>query len=119
MHAHLRLTIGVALVAAALTAGASLANERIASTTKTTCTSCHDKPGSKRLTDTGKYYETVKTLDGYAALNASFGRCTTCHDTKPGSQKLTRRGTQFAAFAKDMPALNQWMREGHPIPAKQ
>ena len=59
------------------------------------CTVCHDKPGSKLLTDQGKYYETMRTLAGFDELKATFGACTSCHVTKPGSKKLTAKGKEF------------------------
>ncbi len=118
MHTRTRLALGLVLAAAACFAVASVANERIAADTRKDCTACHDKPGSKRLTDAGKYFETQKTLDGFDAIQTSFGHCTACHDTKPGSTKLTAKGTQFSAFAKDMPALTEWMKANHPSPAK-
>lgn len=117
MHSHLRILAGLALAAAVLVAGAGMASERIAKDTGKTCTSCHDKPGSKLLTDRGKYFESMKTLEGYDTIKGSFERCTTCHVRRPGSMKLTERGRQFAGFVKDMAGLNQWMREGHPMPA--
>lgn len=117
MTNHLRLSIALALASAVLLAGASMASEKIATATGKTCTACHDKPGSKLLTDSGKYYETMRTLDGYDALETSFGRCTTCHVKKPGSTRLTKKGQQFADLAKDMASLQKWMKEGHPMPA--
>lgn len=115
MRYALRLLIGCGL-GIALLAGAGTASEKIATDTGKSCTSCHDKPGSKLLTDTGKYYETLRTLDGYDRVKESFGRCTACHVRRPGSTKLTAKGRQFAGLVKDMPGLYQWMREGHPTP---
>lgn len=112
-----RFLIGLALAGAVLVAGAAKASQKIADTTGKACTSCHDKPGSRLLTDTGKYYEGMRTLDGYDSVKQAFGRCTSCHDRKPGSKKLTRKGTQFAEMVKDMAGLGQWMKEGHPMPA--
>jgi hypothetical protein len=112
-----RLLTVVGIAGTILIAGSSRASEKIATATGKSCTSCHDKPGSKLLTDSGKYYETMRTMAGYDSLQASFGRCTTCHDRKPGSKKLTKKGKEFSGLVKDMPGLNQWMREGHPAPA--
>jgi hypothetical protein len=113
----LRLLIGLGMTGVILIAGVGRASEKIATATGKSCTSCHDKPGSKLLTDSGKYYETMRSMAGYDSLKASFGGCTTCHDRKPGSKKLTKKGQDFAGLVKDMPGLNQWMREGHPTPA--
>lgn len=112
-----RFLIGLVLAAAVLLAGTALASKKIATNTGKSCTSCHDKPGSKLLTDTGKYYETMHSLEGYDQVKASFGRCTSCHDRKPGSKKLTKKGRQFGEMVKDMAGLEQWMKEGHPMPA--
>lgn len=112
-----RLLAGLALAGAMLVAGTAFASQKLATTTGKTCTSCHDKPGSKLLTDQGKYFEAMHSLDGYDQVKQSFGRCTSCHDRKPGSKKFTKKGKQFAEMVKDMPGLNQWMREGHPMPA--
>ena len=113
----LRLLIGLAMTSLLLVPGAGRASEKIATETGKSCTTCHDKPGSKLLTDSGKYYEAMKSLEGYDAVKTSFGRCTTCHDRKPGSKKLTRKGKDFAGLVIDMPGLSQWMKEGHPTPA--
>lgn len=113
----LRMIVGFALASVIVAAGVARASEKIATETGKACTACHDKPGSKLLTDSGKYYEAMKSLDGYEAVKASFGRCTACHDRRPGSKKLTRKGKDFAALVIDMPGLNQWMKEGHPAPA--
>lgn len=119
MTHHLRLLAGLGLAGSVLIAGAALSSERIAKETGRSCTACHDKPGSKLLTDVGKYYETTHTLDGYDSLKQSFGRCTTCHVRKPGSTKLTKKGKQFAELVKDMDSLRQWLKEGHPTPAEK
>lgn len=119
MKNPLRFALGLALAGTVLMAGVAIASEKIAATTGKTCTTCHDKPGSKLLTDAGKYYETLHTLDGYDGLKGSFGKCTTCHVKKPGSAKLTKKGQQFAELAKDMESLRQWIKEGHPMPASK
>lgn len=116
MRNSLRLLLGFGLAGIVLAASASLASERTAAETGRTCTSCHDKPGSKLLTDVGKYYETLRTVDGYERLKDSFGRCTACHVRRPGSARLTAKGRQFAQLVSDMPGLYLWMRESHPVP---
>jgi hypothetical protein len=112
-------TLGLALaVAAAIAlAGVAEASQKLATETGKSCTTCHDKPGSKRLTDAGIYFQAMRTLDGYDAIKTEFGKCTTCHVTKPGSKKLTKQGQQFAGLAKDMSGLQQMMKEQHPTPA--
>ena len=112
-----RSLIALSLAGGILLAGTALASQKIATATGKSCTSCHDKPGSKLLTDQGKYYESMHSLDGYDKVRESFGKCTSCHVRKPGSHKLTKKGQQFAGMVKDMPGLAQWMKEGHPMPA--
>ena len=107
-----------ALAAAALLVPAARGTDRIGEQEKVACTVCHDKPGSKLLTDKGKYYETARTLAGFDELKANFGACTTCHVSKPGSKKLTRQGKQFQELVGDMEGLKAWMKEHHPAPPK-
>ncbi len=78
------------------------------------CTSCHDKPGSKLLTDRGKYYELMSSLDGYDEITAAFSECTTCHVRKPGSVKLTKKGRQFQWMLTDMEGLRALVLGHHP-----
>ena len=78
------------------------------------CTVCHDKPGSKLLTDRGKYYEALGSLEGYDSI-VTFAACTDCHVRKPGSQKLTRTGKRFADVVHDMEGLRTWLKENHPM----
>lgn len=81
-----------------------------------TCTICHDKPGSRLLTDRGKYFEVMRTLDGYDDVIADFGACTSCHVKKPGSHKLTRQGQELARVIRNMKDLAEWMKVRHPQP---
>lgn len=83
------------------------------------CTSCHDKPGSKLLTDRGLYYELMGSFDGYAQLQGKFERCTSCHSKKPGSKKLTETGEKYKFVADDMEGLRTWLMEQHPRPAEK
>lgn len=114
-----RSWILIALLAAlAVTAapGPLAASNQIAKETGLVCTACHDKPGSKLLTDRGKYYELMGSLDGFDQLTGTFGRCTFCHVRKPGSDKLTREGRKLAEVAGSMEELRQWLAETHPQP---
>lgn len=90
------------------------ASNGIAKREALTCTSCHDKPGSKLLTDRGKYYELMSSLEGYDELQASFSRCTACHVRKPGSDKLTKKGKQFRLMLDDMEGLKALLLDHHP-----
>jgi hypothetical protein len=118
-----RLPLLIVATAASLTVAALLApsawgTDRIGEQEKLACTVCHDKPGSRLLTDKGKYYENARTLAGFDDLKANFGACTTCHVSKPGSKKLTRQGKQFEELVGDMEGLEAWMKEHHPAPPK-
>lgn len=113
MTRRVRLT-ALVLVAAVPMATAAVASEKLAKDTGKSCTECHDKPGSKLLTDSGKYFETTRSFEGYDRLRESFGRCTACHVRRPGSKKLTKKGQQFAEFARDMAGVRKAMAEGHP-----
>lgn len=114
---NIRHRIAIVLAVALLVpVAATRASDSIGKETGAACTACHDKPGSKRLTDRGKYFELMQSFDGYDQLRTSFGRCTSCHVRNPGSKKLTRRGQQLAEQAKDMHELREWIRAGHPTP---
>ena len=107
----------ICAVALALVCGGSqlLASEATADEQgKMQCTSCHDKAGSKLLTDQGMFFESMRTVDGYADLKGTFGRCTTCHVTKPGSTKLTKKGKKLSSVIADMDELRDWLSEEHP-----
>lgn len=104
----LTLVVAVQMVPEATASNAIAKQEGIA------CTSCHDKPGSKLLTDRGKYYELMSSLDGYDELKATFSECTTCHVRKPGSLKLTKKGKQFRWMLVDMEGLKMLVQGHHP-----
>ena len=112
--------IVVVAVAVALLCGTSwiLADQEIAEKTDQRCTACHDKPGSKLLTDQGLYYEMMGDLDGFDNLEGSFGRCTACHAKKPGSDKLTGEGKKMADLVNSMEELKKWLEENHPEASK-
>lgn len=94
------------------------ASNAIAEREDLACTSCHDKPGSKLLTDRGKYYEQMGTLVGFDELEARFTRCTSCHVRKPGSLKLTETGRRYRWMMGDMDGIRQWLMERHPRPTE-
>lgn len=89
------------------------ASNAIAEREQMQCTGCHDKPGSRLLTDEGKYYEAVGTLDGFADVAAVFGECTSCHVTKPGSLQLTTTGKRFRRLVGDMDGLRELLESEH------
>lgn len=98
-----------------LAASPLAASPPIAEQESLTCTVCHDKPGSRLMTDRGKYYEARGTLEGYDDLVALFGQCTTCHDTRPGATDLTETGECFLRVVNDMEGLETWMKVAHPV----
>lgn len=113
-----RVTISAILLlaivlTAALGSAPVQASNAIAVKEGLTCTVCHDKPGSRLLTDQGKYYEAMGSLEGYDQV-AAFAECTSCHVRKPGSQKLTSTGKRFFWAVQDMQGLRKWLEENHP-----
>ena len=110
----LRGVVCVPAIAILLLAGGAVATEEAAESEGAVCTACHDKPGSKRLTDRGKFFESTRSLAGYAEIEASFGQCTFCHRRKAGSKKLTRAGEGFAEVLGNMEGLVEWVRDRHP-----
>jgi cytochrome c553 len=107
---------GLAVVVAALAwqGDVAVASNEIAESENLVCTKCHDKPGSKLLTDQGKYYELMRTLEGYEEVTEIFGKCTSCHVRKPGSLKLTDMGRRFAGLVEDMDGLRELLDKEHP-----
>ena len=91
-----------------------LATPEMADAEAMKCTVCHDKPGSKLMTDQGKYYELMGTMDGFDEIEQAFTECTACHVKKPGSKKLTRQGKKFYSSVKDMEGLRDWLDTNHP-----
>lgn len=124
-----RLTIlgALALLAAVVGVGSlpsATASNAIATSEDLACTTCHDKPGSKLLTDRGKYYEHMSSLAGFAQVQATFGKCTSCHARKPGSLKLTKQGKKFRSVLDDMDGLRELVLRHHveldaPAPAPE
>ncbi len=90
------------------------ATQELAAKTGEVCTVCHDKPGSKLLTDKGKYYEATGAFEGFDDVLAIFGECTYCHVKKPGSTKLTPAGRKFSEAIEDMEAFQEFLKANHP-----
>ena len=116
MSTLMKTTLGV-LLAGVVMAAPALATEAIGKATDLACTACHDKAGSRLLTDRGKFFETMGSLEGYDQLSTTFGRCTSCHVRKPGSPKLTKEGKRLAEVVDNMAELRKWLDERHPQPA--
>lgn len=115
-----RILIALTLLAGAVgslaLAPAAIASNEIAREAGLVCTACHDKPGSKLLTDKGKYYELMGSLEGFDEIGEAYGSCTTCHVKKPGSKKLTAEGKRLARAIEDMDALRALVLKEHPAP---
>jgi hypothetical protein len=118
MRTIVKLTVALAALGLLLGGTALMANDEIGEQTGEKCTLCHDKPGSKLLTDRGLYFETQRTLEGYDEIQGSFGRCTSCHVRKPGSGKLTKEGKKMAGVVDSMEELREWLAENHPEAAQ-
>lgn len=112
----LALAAGLAFALAAVPSDRALASNDIAKRENLHCTACHDKPGSKMLTDRGKYWELMGGLEGFDEIKADFGACTQCHVRKPGSRKLTRYGRRLSLLLRDMQELKEFVLERHPKP---
>ena len=111
------LTLTVLVLAAGITiSGTAMASQEIAEQEQMVCTACHDKPGSRLLTDQGKYYEWMGTVDGYDEIEAAFENCTSCHVRKPGSKKLTKTGQHFAVVVGNMEGLRNLLHREQEIP---
>jgi len=106
--------VALALATALLWSGNAEATNAIAKREKLVCTACHDKPGSKLLTDEGLYYEVVGSLKGYREVEGAFGQCTYCHDKRPGAEKLTPEGARLMGVVEDMEGLQDWVVKSHP-----
>ena len=118
MRTIVKLVVALAAIGLLLGGNALMANDEISQETGEKCTLCHDKPGSKLLTDKGLYYETQRTLEGYDEVKGTFGRCTSCHVRKPGSGKLTKEGKKMAEVVDSMEELRAWLAENHPAQAE-
>lgn len=110
----LRVACLLLLAAIPLAQAPAFASKKLAAQTGEKCLTCHDKPGSRLLTDAGKYFETARTLDGYSEIKENFGKCTLCHVRKPGSHRLTAKGREFAGVMRDMRDLGTWVKQNHP-----
>lgn len=107
--------VALAMAAALLWSGGNAeATNAIAKRENLVCTVCHDKPGSKLLTDQGLYYEVVGSLKGYREVEGAFGQCTYCHDRRPGAEKLTPEGARLMGVVEDMEGLQDWVVKSHP-----
>ena len=100
-----------------LAAGAPLfADEMIAESEGLECEVCHLECDDDEvlLTDQGRYYQLMETMEGYELVLERFGKCNYCHVAEAGSESLTREGLRFQWMMEDMAGLRQWLEETHP-----
>jgi hypothetical protein len=95
------------------------ASEAIAEQEGMACSVCHVDPETDRLTDQGRYYQSMRSLSGFEAVVQKFGRCAYCHVQEAGSLELTEEGNRFRWMMEDMEGLRAWLDENHPRPAEQ
>ena len=107
-------TLAVLGAGALLIGGVATAKDDYSDELSVACTVCHDKPGSKLLTDKGKYYEATGSFEGYDEVKTAFASCTECHVKRPGSAEMTEKGKKFSELVEDMDGLRQWVEKEHP-----
>lgn len=106
----------IAMLLAATGGSAALASGEIAEQEGLECAICHDDPEIAKLSDRGRYFQYMRTLEGYELVVQQFGRCTYCHVKDPGSLDLTKDGYRFRWMMEDMEGLRVWLEENHPKP---
>ena len=107
-------TVALALL---LAAGSPLdADEMIAEREGLECAVCHQECDDDEvlLTDQGRYYQLLDTLEGYELVLERFGECGYCHVAEAGSTSLTREGLRFQWMMEDMVGLRHWLDDAHP-----
>lgn len=118
-----RDTILGAVLLALLAAVASPlhASEEVAEQMSLECAVCHQESDEANLllTDQGKYYQLMETLEGFDLVMEQFGHCNYCHVPEAGSKALTREGLRFEWMMEDMTGLRQWLEDAHPKPAEK
>lgn len=94
--------------------GVAVATEEFAQAESLDCSHCHVDSEPTRLTDPGRYYQFMETLDGYDKVLERFGRCTFCHVDEAGSLEMTNDGRRFRWMMADMKGLQAWLEAEHP-----
>jgi hypothetical protein len=116
----MKTTSGASLMLAGLSAfltvPISWASEEIASEQGLECQLCHGDQGTGFLTDQGRYFQYMGSLDGFDQVTEQFGSCLYCHVQEADSIKLTREGQRFYWMMEDMQGLKAWLEENHPSP---
>ena len=106
----------LSLLSSTTIAAVASASEDIAAREELECSVCHEDPDGQRLTDQGRYYGVMETLEGYQEVVDRFGSCNYCHTADVGSNNLTREGFRFRWMMEDMKGLRAWLDENHPKP---
>lgn len=92
------------------------ASEETAEQENLKCQVCHPEQGVELLTDKGRYFQYMGSLDGFDPVMEKFGSCVYCHVQEVDSVKLTREGQRFRWMMEDMDGLRAWLEENHPKP---
>jgi len=118
---HARIRIGLVLMTCLTIFGikATNASEEIAEEQDLACDVCHVDPEADQLTDRGRYFEYLRTLEGYEAVIERFGRCIFCHVQEAGSEEFTQEGMRFRWMMDNMQGLKTWLDENHPHPTEE
>ena len=97
----------------------SWASEETAELEGLECQVCHADEGTELLTDQGRYFQYLGSLDGFDEVTKRFGSCIYCHVQEADSVKLTREGQRFYWMMEDMQGLKAWLEENHPSPESE
>ena len=119
----MRTTSGASLMLVGLftllTVPVSWASEEVAAEQELECQLCHADQGIGFLTDQGRYFQYMGSLDGFDEVTEQFGSCLYCHVQETDSLKLTREGQRFYWMMEDMEGLGAWLEENHPSPESE
>jgi hypothetical protein len=99
--------------------GMATGSEEIAEQQELECTVCHGDNEGSLLTDQGRYFQYLGTLEGFEQVIEKFGHCSYCHVREAESVELTREGFRFRWMMEDMEGLKDWLEENHPKPADE
>jgi len=93
-----------------------VATEEIGEQEEIECLVCHADPeqSAETLTDSGLYYQYMRTLTGYEQVLDQFETCTYCHAEQAGAKNLTSEGHRFRWMMENMVGLRAWLDQYHP-----
>lgn len=106
----------LAVLLALVTGAAGWSSEETAEQEGLECQTCHADEGTEYLTDEGRYFQYMGSLDSFDQVMEKFGSCIYCHVQETDSVKLTRQGQRFRWMMEDMEGLKAWLEENHPSP---